>query len=153
MKILQSYSILTNVIVTLHLDSTFTRQAGQTYRWTIDETYVALLSNISITVPRASNLIEVRVRNSDPHWLPILQTASYKLTMTREGTKWLHDRFEGIRPLNEELFLGKAKLLSMEAKLGRIAILPAHHRIGREQISPAADFKATSQKRMNLTSP
>src|SRR5277367_1464769 len=64
-KIIESYSILTNVITTLHLDDKLAAQAGETH-WSLEQTYGALFGKISVEQTRMTSLIEITVRNSDP---------------------------------------------------------------------------------------
>src|SRR5271157_338181 len=57
-KIIESWSILTNVIVNLHLDEQLAQQNGYS-RWTLDETYEYLSHKISVEQTRMTSLIEV----------------------------------------------------------------------------------------------
>src|SRR5271154_6425475 len=46
-KIIESYSILTNVITTLHLDDKLAALAGETH-WSMEQTYGALFGRITV---------------------------------------------------------------------------------------------------------
>jgi succinoglycan biosynthesis transport protein ExoP len=63
-KIIESWSILTNVIANLHLDERLAQQNGYS-RWTMDETFEYLSKRISVEQTRMTSLIEISVRNPD----------------------------------------------------------------------------------------
>jgi len=65
LKIIQSYSNLTNVIGKLRLDSKLAQQNGFT-RWTMDETFAYLSKKISVQQTRGTSLIEISTKNLDP---------------------------------------------------------------------------------------
>jgi len=64
-KIIESYSILTNVIEKLRLNEKLAQQNGYT-RWNMDETFDYLSKRISVEQTRMTSLIEISVRNPDP---------------------------------------------------------------------------------------
>src|SRR5580692_2139979 len=59
-KIIESYRILTNVIVNLHLDEKLAQQNGAT-RWSVDDTFDNLVHRISVEQTRMTSLIEISV--------------------------------------------------------------------------------------------
>src|ERR1700685_1318089 len=61
-KIIESYSILTNVIEKLRLNEKLAQQNGYN-RWTTDETFDYLSKRISVEQTRMTSLIEISVRN------------------------------------------------------------------------------------------
>src|SRR5580692_8456545 len=66
-KIIESYSILTNVITDLHLDEKLPEQLGLApLRWTMDETYKYLGKMINVEQTRMTSLIEITVKNPSP---------------------------------------------------------------------------------------
>jgi capsular polysaccharide biosynthesis protein len=65
LKIIQSYSNLTNVIGKLRLDSKLAQQNGFT-RWTMDQTFAYLSKKISVQQTRGTGLIEISTKNADP---------------------------------------------------------------------------------------
>jgi hypothetical protein len=80
-KIIESYRILTNVIVNLHLDEKLALQHGAK-RWTIDDTFDYLVHRLSVQQTRMSSVIEISVTNSDPELAAHIANAtvdSYKL--------------------------------------------------------------------------
>jgi hypothetical protein len=80
-KIIESYRILTNVIVNLHLDEKLARQNGSTTPWSVDETFDFLLHRISVEQTRMTSLIEISVRNQSPEMAASIANAvagSYK---------------------------------------------------------------------------
>ncbi len=64
-KIIESYSILTNVIVELNLRKKLPAQLGEP-PWTIDKTFAYLSKMINVRQTRMTSLIEVSVKNPDP---------------------------------------------------------------------------------------
>src|SRR5208283_5374818 len=63
-KIIESYSILTNVIVNLRLDDRLAQQNGDSH-WTLNKTFDYLSRKISVEQTRMTSLIEISVRNPD----------------------------------------------------------------------------------------
>ena len=64
-KIIESYSILTNVIADLHLDVELPKQLDLP-QWTMDETYAYLNKMINVEQTRMTSLIEITVKNPSP---------------------------------------------------------------------------------------
>ena len=94
-KIIESYSILTNVITTLHLDEKLAAQTGDTV-WTLDRTYGALFAKISVEQTRMTSLIEISVKNSDPKLAADIANAIVDAYRNSRLEKWKNDRFGGI---------------------------------------------------------
>jgi hypothetical protein len=87
-KIIESYRILTNVIVTLHLDEKLAQQNGAA-RWTIDDTYEYLKNRVSVEQTRMTSLIEISVRNTDPQMAADIANRVADLT---GSSAWIHGR-------------------------------------------------------------
>lgn len=64
-KIIESYSILTNVIDKLHLTEKLPEQLGLP-PWTVDETFEYLSKKVSVEQTRMTSLIEITVKNPNP---------------------------------------------------------------------------------------
>ncbi len=64
-KIIESYHILTNVIVELNLGQKLAEQLGKP-RWTMDETYLRLSKMIHVEKTRMTSLLEITVNNPNP---------------------------------------------------------------------------------------
>src|SRR5271170_5993745 len=64
-KIIESYSILTNVIAGLNLQEELPKQL-QEPTWTMDETFNYLSKMITVEQTRMTSLIEITVKNPDP---------------------------------------------------------------------------------------
>jgi capsular polysaccharide biosynthesis protein len=64
-KIMESYAVLTNVIVRHRLDEKLARQNHE-QRWSIDKTFDYLGHKISAHLPTPSGVIELSVQNADP---------------------------------------------------------------------------------------
>jgi capsular polysaccharide biosynthesis protein len=85
-KIIESYSILTNVITVLHLDEKLPEQLGK-QRWTVDETYVYLSKLITVEQTRMPSLLEVTVKNLHPQWAANIANAiatSYRAALLKQ---------------------------------------------------------------------
>jgi polysaccharide biosynthesis transport protein len=65
-KIIESYRILTNVIVNLDLTEKLAQQNGSATPWSIDETFDYLSRRLSVEQTRMTSLIEISVRNPSP---------------------------------------------------------------------------------------
>ena len=63
-KIIESYRILTNVIVNLRLDEKLAQQNGEA-RWSMDDTFEYLKNRLSVDQTRMTSLIEISIRNQD----------------------------------------------------------------------------------------
>jgi hypothetical protein len=95
-KIIESWSILTNVIATLHLADRLAAQAGETH-WTMDQTYAALFNNISIKRTRMTRLIEISVKNRDPKLAADIANAIVGAYRESRLEKWKGEREETLR--------------------------------------------------------
>lgn len=118
-KIIESYSILTNVIATLHLDEKLAAQVGDT-PWTMDRTYGALFGKISVEQTRMTSLIEISVKNSDPKLAADIANAIVDAYRDSRLEKWKGDRFSGIVALQEKLSSEETKLGNMETNLNEL---------------------------------
>ena len=101
-KIIESYRILTNVIVKLKLNEELARQNGRPGPWTVDETYDFLLHQLSVEQTRMTSLIEISARNQSPEMAPRIANAvadSYKEFRIEQ---WKDSRLRGIKALAEK---------------------------------------------------
>jgi capsular polysaccharide biosynthesis protein len=101
-KIIESYRILTNVIVNLHLDEKLARQNGAATRWTIDETFAYLVHQLSVEQMRMTSLIEISVRNQSPELAASIANAvaaSYKQFRIEQ---WKDSHWRGIKALEDK---------------------------------------------------
>jgi capsular exopolysaccharide synthesis family protein len=120
-KIIESYSILTNVITTLHLDEKLAAQTGDP-PWPMDKTYNALFSKISVEQTRMTSLIEISVKNSDPKLAADIANAIVDAYRASRLDKWKGDRFSGIVALQEKLAGEETKLGNMETNLNELRV-------------------------------
>jgi capsular exopolysaccharide synthesis family protein len=118
-KIIESYSILTNVIAALHLDEKLAAQAGDA-PWTIDKTYAVLFAKTSVDQTRMSSLIEISVKNPDPKLAADIANAIVDAYRDSRLEKWKGDRFSGIVALQEKLNSEEMKLGNMETNLNEM---------------------------------
>jgi capsular exopolysaccharide synthesis family protein len=118
-KIIESYSILTNVITALHLDEVLAAQEQET-PWTMDQTYQALFRKISVDQTRMTSLIEITVKNSDPKVAANICNAIVDAYRQARIEKWKGDRYSGINSLQAELADDESKLSVMETNLNEL---------------------------------
>jgi uncharacterized protein involved in exopolysaccharide biosynthesis len=101
-KIIESYRILTNVIVSLRLDEKLALQNGSPH-WSIDDTYDYLKNRITVEQTRMTSLIEISVKNTDPQLAANIANAvadSYKQSRLDQ---WRQTKGRGIAALEEKL--------------------------------------------------
>jgi len=120
-KIIESYSILTNVITTLHLDDKLAAQAGETH-WSMEQAYQALFSRISVEQTRMTSLIEITVRNSDPKLAADIANAIVDAYRDARLEKWKGDRFSGINALQAKLSEEQARQATLESNLNELRV-------------------------------
>jgi capsular exopolysaccharide synthesis family protein len=118
-KIIESYAILTNVINTLHLDEKLAQQAGES-RWSIDQTYAALFSKISVEQTRMTDLIEITVRNQDPKMAADIANGIVEAYKASRLEKWRGDRMGGIMALQKELAEKEATVATLESHVNTL---------------------------------
>jgi polysaccharide biosynthesis transport protein len=119
-KIIESWSILTNVITSLHLDEKLAQQAGDTAPWSMDKTYLALFNKISVDQTRMTSLIEISVKNTDPKLAADIANAIVDAYRESRLEKWKSDRYSGILALQDKLNSGETKLGNMETNLNEL---------------------------------
>jgi capsular exopolysaccharide synthesis family protein len=121
-KIIESYSILTNVIANLHLDEQLAKQAGDTTPWSMDKTYAALFGKISVDQTRMTSLIEISVKNSDPKLAADIANAIVDAYRDSRLEKWKGDRYSGIIVLQTNLAEDQDKLGAMVTNLNKMRV-------------------------------
>lgn len=114
-KIIESYSILTNVIQKLRLDEKLAAPGDPPL--TLDQAYAALFGRISVDQTRMTSLIEITVRNPDPHLAADIANAIVDAYRDSRLEKWKADRYSGITKLQAELADEENKLGTMETNL------------------------------------
>jgi capsular exopolysaccharide synthesis family protein len=119
-KIIESWSILTNVIANLHLDEKLATQAGDSTPWNMDKTYAALFNKISVDQTRMTSLIEISVKNSDPKLAADIANAIVDAYRDSRLQKWKGDRYSGITVLQDDLAQDETKLGNMETNLNEL---------------------------------
>ncbi|MGD0813261.1 MAG: polysaccharide biosynthesis tyrosine autokinase [Verrucomicrobiota bacterium] len=118
-KIIQSWSILTNVIVSLHLDEKLAAQVGDP-PWSLDKTFGALAGKVTVEQTRMTSLVEISVRNSDAKMAADIANAIVDAYRDSRLEKWKSDRYGGISALQQELSLKETKLGAMVTNLNEL---------------------------------
>lgn len=116
LKIIESYSILTNVIAGLDLEHKLASQADEKV-WTMDQTYAALFPNISVEETRMTDLFEISVKNPNPRLAADIANAIVDTYRASRLEKWGNDAHLGISMLKAKLSADKATLAGMEKDL------------------------------------
>jgi uncharacterized protein involved in exopolysaccharide biosynthesis len=119
-KIIESYRILTNVIVNLRLDEKLAQQNGGA-RWTIDDTYEYLANKVSVEQTRMTSLIEISVRNTNPQTAADIANAVADSYREFRLDSWKQTKYRGIKALEEKLTNTFADLHSAETNLDATA--------------------------------
>jgi len=119
-KIIESYSILTNVILKLRLHKSLPEQLGLQQTWTIDETFVHLSKMINVAQTRMTGLIEVSVNNQDPGMAA--QTANAIADSYREARleQWRQTHTSGIEAYHTDLIAEIESLKDKEEALDKL---------------------------------
>jgi succinoglycan biosynthesis transport protein ExoP len=100
-KIIESYRILTNVIVKLHLDQELAKQNGVP-SWSIDETFDYLSRRLSVDQTRMTSLIEISVRNQSPELAAAIANEVAQSYKDFRIDQWRDSRLRGIKALEEK---------------------------------------------------
>jgi capsular exopolysaccharide synthesis family protein len=115
-KIIESYRILTNVIVNLHLDEKLAQQNGAT-RWTLDDTFDNLVHRLSVEQTRMTSLIEISVRNQSPELAAAIANAVADAYKQFRLEQWKDSKGRGIRALEDKLAATTNELRLAESNL------------------------------------
>lgn len=120
-KIIESYSTLTNVIATLHLDDKLAAQAGDTH-WTMDQTYAALLHTISVEQTLITNVITISVKNRHPKLAADIADAVVDSYRHVRMEWWRSEYLRGIDALQAKLTDVETKLCMIETNLNHMRV-------------------------------
>ncbi|HEY3853622.1 MAG TPA: polysaccharide biosynthesis tyrosine autokinase [Verrucomicrobiae bacterium] len=120
-KIIESYSILTNVIADLHLDVELPKQLDLP-QWTMDETYTYLNKMINVEQTRMTSLIEITVKNPSPRMAAdIANKIAYWYKESRKE-QWRETHNGGIYSYQTNLAAKEAQLLVMQKQLDKMRV-------------------------------
>ncbi|HEY3862931.1 MAG TPA: polysaccharide biosynthesis tyrosine autokinase [Verrucomicrobiae bacterium] len=115
-KIIQSYRILTNVIVNLSLDEKLAIQNGAS-RWTLDDTFDHLLPRVGVEQTRMTSLIEISVRNQDKDLAASIANEIADCYKKFRKEQWKLSKNRGIEKLEEDMATTTNDLNAAEARL------------------------------------
>ena len=118
-KIIESYRILTNVIVNLHLDEKLAQQNGAP-RWDVDFTFDYLVHRISVEQTRMTSLIEISVRNQSPDLAAAIANAVVDSYKQFRLDQWKDSKGRGIFALEQKLTATTNELRMAENNLDAI---------------------------------
>ena len=116
-KIIESYSILTNVIAgPLHLDEKLPEQLGLP-RWTMDETYAYLSKMINVEQTRMTSLIEITVKNPNAQLAANIANAIAESYRNSRKDQWNQTHNGGIDAYQKRLDGERVKLNEKQSAL------------------------------------
>jgi capsular exopolysaccharide synthesis family protein len=128
-KIIESYRILTNVIVKLHLNEKLAQQNASPGAWSVDETFDFLVHRISVEQTRMTSLIEISVRNQSSDMAAAIANEVAKSYTDFRIEQWKESRGRGIAALQDKLVsttndlqLAQNKLDSLRTNLAVVDI-------------------------------
>ena len=141
-KIIESWRILTNVIVNLHLDERLAQQNGAA-KWSIDDTFDQLVHRLSVEQTRMTSLIEISVRNQSPDLAAEIANAVADSYKQFRLDQWKASKGRGIDALEEKLATTTNELHFAESNLDAIRT--------KYDISDIFDQSALSQDILSRT--
>jgi capsular polysaccharide biosynthesis protein len=112
-RIIESYRVLTNVIVNLRLDEKLAQQNGAP-RWSVEDSFAYLQPRLSIKKPRTTSLLEISARNPDASLAASIANAVADSYREFRLDSWKQTRYRGIQALEEKLTSTLADLHSAE---------------------------------------
>jgi succinoglycan biosynthesis transport protein ExoP len=141
-KIIESYSILTNVISDLHLDEKLPEQLGLP-RWTLDETFGYLSKMINVEQTRMTSLIEITVKNQSPQLAAAIANAIAESYRNSRLDQWRQTHNGGIEAYQKRLDGEKLRLTKMQSDLDAL-----REKLGVSELDPQSATSATIEGRM-----
>ena len=120
-KIIESYSILTNVIVNLRLDDRLAQQNGDSH-WTLNKTFDYLSRKISVEQTRMTSLIEISVRNPDKDLAAQIVNGIAEAYKRSRLEQWKNSRGGGVEKLREVVKETQAQVDSAESDLNGLRV-------------------------------
>jgi capsular exopolysaccharide synthesis family protein len=120
-KVIESYSILTNVIANLHLDEKLATQNGYP-RWSMDETFDYLSKRISVEQTRMTSLIEISARNPDPQLAAAIVNGIAESYKNARLQAWKGTRGRGIEKFREKYVETQRELNAAETNLSELRL-------------------------------
>ena len=121
-KIIQSWSILTNVITKLNLTEKLAKQADETV-WSMDDTYAVLSHRITVDQTRMTSLIEITVKNSDPQLAAAIANATVDAYRASRLEQWKSTRGTGVEKLTIDLAEKQKELKMAETNLDQLRVV------------------------------
>ncbi|HEX4122136.1 MAG TPA: polysaccharide biosynthesis tyrosine autokinase [Verrucomicrobiae bacterium] len=115
-KIIESQSILTNVIADLNLQQKLPEQLGLP-PWTMDETFDYLSTRISVEQTRMTSLIEITVKNPSAQLAANIANAIVESYKNARLQQWRDTRGGGVEAYKIQVAEQEAKLHTAESNL------------------------------------
>jgi capsular exopolysaccharide synthesis family protein len=141
-KIIESWSILTNVISDLHLDEKLPEQLGLP-RWTMDETYASLSKMIDVEQTRMTSLIEITVKNSSAQMAANIANAIAESYLKARKEQWSQTHNGGIDAYQKRLDGEKERLKQKQSELDAL-----REKLGVSELDPQSANSVTIESRM-----
>jgi len=119
-KIIESYSILTNVVTDLRLDTKLVGPDDPPL--TMDQAEGLLFSKIAVDQTRMTSLIEITVRHSDAKLAADIANDIVTAYRKSRMEMWKDDRYRGIYALQDQLKMGQSNVLVAETLLNEMRL-------------------------------
>ncbi len=141
-KIIESYSILTNVIEKLRLNEKLPEQLGQP-AWTMDETFAYLSKMINVEQTRMTSLIEITVKNPNPQAAANIANAIADAYRESRKKQWEGTHTGGIDAYRSMLTNKQAQLEDLQSQLDEM-----RKKLGISELAPQSAFSETVESKM-----
>jgi capsular exopolysaccharide synthesis family protein len=141
-KIIESYSILTNVISKLHLDKELPDQLGGLPRWTMDETYAYLSKMVTVEQTRMTSLIEITVKNPSPQMAAEIANQVAVSYRDNRLEQWKGQHYGGIEAYETNLAAHKIELQMLQSNLDTM-----REELGVAELAPQSSASETIESR------
>jgi capsular exopolysaccharide synthesis family protein len=141
-KIIESYSILTNVIDDLHLDVKLPEQLGLP-PWTMDETYHYLGRMINVEQTRMTSLIEITVKNPSPQMAADIANKIALCYHNSRLEQWRQTHIGGIEAYRTKLTANVDLLGTMQTNLDDL-----RKKLKVSELAPQSANSETIESRM-----
>jgi capsular exopolysaccharide synthesis family protein len=141
-KIIESYSIITNVIADLRLDEKLPEQLGLP-RWTWDETFNYLSKMINVEQTRMTSLIEITVKNPSPQLAAAIANKIAECYRESRLEQWKQTHLGGIEAYRKHVHDQETTLLTLKSNLDTM-----RENLGVSELDPQGPGSATIESRM-----
>ena len=141
-KIIESYSILTNVIADLHLEERLPEQMGLP-PWNMDETFNYLQKMVNVEQTRMTSLIEITVKNPSPQLAADIANEIATAYRNSRLEQWRQTHTGGIDAYKTILANKEVELRAKQDQLDDM-----REKLGVSELDPQSANSTTIESRM-----